>query len=142
MGVVVNIVRVGSEEIESNYRNNVAAALVRVMGQFRPPAPTNVCRTLTASPRLLEARRSSMVRLVARNRLGQPVQGRVVHALGAGVRLHARTDRQGVARMAMIPKRLGLVHFASGERVVGSSARLSCVTVLGVQAAKPTRVTG
>ena len=30
VGVVVDIVRVGSEEIESNYRNNVAAALARV----------------------------------------------------------------------------------------------------------------
>ena len=37
VGVVVDIVRVGSEEIESNYRNNVAGALARVIGPFRPP---------------------------------------------------------------------------------------------------------
>ena len=37
VGVVVDIVRVGSEEIESNYRNNVAAALARVIGPLRPP---------------------------------------------------------------------------------------------------------
>ena len=37
IGPVVDIVRVGSEEIESNYHNNVASALVRVVGPFRPP---------------------------------------------------------------------------------------------------------
>ena len=142
VGVVVNIVRVGSEEIESNYRNNVAAALVRVVGPFRPPAPTNVCRTLSASPQLLEDGRSSMVRLVARNRLGRPLSGHVVRARGAGVRLQARTDRQGVARMAMIPRRVGLVFFASGPRVLASRTRPACVTRLGVQRARPTQVTG
>ena len=41
VGVVVDIVRVGSEEIESNYRNNVAAALARVIGPLTPPAPAS-----------------------------------------------------------------------------------------------------
>ena len=44
--------------------------------------------------------------------------------------------------MAMIPGRLGLVFFASGERVLASRERPACLTVLGVQVAKPTRVTG
>jgi hypothetical protein len=140
--MVVNIVRVASEEIEPNYRNNVAAALVRVVGPFRPPAPTNVCRTLSASPPNLEDGRSSMVRLVARNRLGRPVSGLVVRARGAGVRLQARTDRQGVARMELIPGRVGLVFFASGPRLLRVRGRPSCVTVLGVQRARSTKVTG
>ena len=41
--VVVDIVRVGSEEIESNYRNNVAAALARVIGPFTPAGPPKRC---------------------------------------------------------------------------------------------------
>ena len=61
VGPVVDVVRVGSEEIESNYRNNIASALVRVIGPLRPPTLPTVCRTLTAAPRLLRPgeRRSS-----------------------------------------------------------------------------------
>ena len=83
-----------------------------------------------------------MVRSIARSRLGRPLSGLVVRARGAGVQLQARTDRQGVARMAMIPRRVGLVFFASGTRVLASSARPACVTRLGVQRARPTQVTG
>ena len=54
VGVVVNIVRVWSEEIESNYRNNVAAALARVVGPFRPPPVADPARRLP-HPRGLSA---------------------------------------------------------------------------------------
>ena len=37
VGLVVDIVRVGSEEQESSYRNNVAAAVARVVGPPTPP---------------------------------------------------------------------------------------------------------
>ena len=47
VGVVVDIVRVGSEEVESNYRNNVAAALAHVI---TPPIQLNACRALTVEP--------------------------------------------------------------------------------------------
>jgi uncharacterized repeat protein (TIGR01451 family) len=143
VGTVVDVVRVSSEEIESNYRNNVAAALARVVGALRPPVAIGGCRTLTASPRVLEARRTSVVRLEARNRLGGPVRNLVVHARGAGVRLRTRTDRRGVARLQLTPARLGLVVFASGGlRSLAGSSSNQCVTVLGVRAAAPTRVTG
>ena len=45
VGVVVDIVRVSSEEQESNYRNNVAAAIAQVVG--RSPLPSSS----TAVPR-------------------------------------------------------------------------------------------
>ena len=99
VGVVVDIVRVGSEEIESNYRNNVAAALARVIGPLTPPAPTNVCRTLTAAPRVLQSGRSSVVRLTARNRLGKPLANVAVRARGAGVDMQAQ-DRPARDRPA------------------------------------------
>ena len=143
VGTVVNIVRVGSEEIESNYRNNVAAAVARVVGRTRVLGAIAGCRTLTAAPPALEARRTSTVRLEARNRLGKAVAGLVVRAAGAGVRLRARTDRQGVARMEMTPSRVGLVHFASGgRRTLASSGVPTCFTALGAQRARPTKVTG
>ena len=113
------------------------------MGGFRPPVAIAGCRTLTASPRLLEARRTSIVRLEARNRLGKPVPGLLVGARGAGVRLRAKTDRHGVARLQMTPARLGLVVFASGgQRSLASRSSFRCLTVLGVRAALPTQVTG
>ena len=90
VGVVVNIVRVWSEEIESNYRNNVAAALARVVGPFtaaavdRSPTQLGACRTLVASPRSLQARRASIVRLTAYDRRGRPRAGVAVAATGAG----------------------------------------------------------
>ena len=142
VGMVANVVRVGSEEIESNYRNNVAAALVRVIGPFRPPSGLNLCRTLTAEPLVLQAGRSSVVRLTARNRRGQPLPGIAVRARGAGVNLLARTDRSGVARITVLPKRVGRVFFASGGPRVVAVRAPHCVTLLGVLRASPTQVTG
>ncbi len=141
VGVVVDIVRVGSEEIEANYRNNVAAALARVIGPLTPPVGLDICRTLAAEPRLLQSGRSSVVLVTARNRLGKPLRSYLVHARGAGVNVRARTNRQGVARFTMAPSRLGLVVFSSSGRVL-SARGPSCRTLLGVLGAQDTIVTG
>jgi hypothetical protein len=141
VGVVVDIVRVGSEEIESNYRNNIAAALARVIGPLTPPAPANTCRTLTAAPRVLQSGRTSMVRVTARNRLGKPLGNIAVRALGAGVNSQARTDRQGIARFRMSPTTIGLVHFAASGRTLAARGS-QCRTLLGVLRARGTQVTG
>jgi hypothetical protein len=144
VGVVVDVVRVGSEEIESNYRNNVAAALARVNGPLTPPAGLGICRTLTAEPRFLRSGRSSVVRVTARDRLGRALANHVVRARGAGVDARARTDRRGVARFAMSPDRVGLVVFSSGGRTLTARAapRPTCRTLLGVLAAEGGIVTG
>jgi uncharacterized repeat protein (TIGR01451 family) len=141
VGVVVDIVRVGSEEHESNYRNNVASALARVIGPLRPPVVLDSCRTLTAEPRALQHGRSSVVRLTARNRHGTPLRGFVVRARGAGIDATARTDRQGVARFKLIPPRVGLVVFSSDGRTP-PLRRSACRTLLGVLGAEDTNVTG
>ena len=140
VGVVVDIVRVGSEEVESNYRNNVAAALARVIGPLKPPRAQNICLTLVAEPRALEKGRSSVVRLTARNRLGRPINGLRVRARGASVDERARTDRQGVARFSVTPARLGLLVFI-GDRAKATGPR-TCQTRLGVLGAHDTIVTG
>jgi hypothetical protein len=141
VGVVANIVRVGSEEPESNYRNNVAAALARVIGPLTPPVPARTCRTLTAEPRVLESRRSSTVRVTARNRLGRPLAGVPVRARGAGVDVRASTGADGVARLVVTPRRLGVVFLVGGDRVLAAGGS-ECRTLLGVLTAKPTNVTG
>jgi len=134
VGVVVNIVRVGSEEIESNYRNNVAAALAVVT------QPLSECRTLVAQPRLLQGGRSSVVRVLARNALQQPVSGLSVRARGPGVDRRARTNRQGIARFIVSPGSLGLMRFI-GDRA-RAAGPLECQTLLGVLGASDTKVTG
>ena len=133
IGEILNVVRVGSEEPESNYRNNVASALVRVVGAFRPPSiVTAACRTITAAPRFLLVGRSSIVLVTARNELGRPLRGLSVRARGAGVRQHARTDNRGIARFTMTPTIGGLVFFSGSERAIAASRR--CQTRLGVVA--------
>jgi hypothetical protein len=141
VGVAVDVVRVGSEEIESNYRNNVAAALARVIGPLTPPSPATACRTLTASPRGLESGRTSIVRVTARNRLGKPLQGVAVRARGPGVDARATTADDGVARLTVTPGGVGLVLFAGGERTLAGRGS-QCRTRLGVLEARPTHVTG
>jgi hypothetical protein len=103
-----------------------------------------VCKILTAEPRLLQARRSSIVRLSARDARGNPVSGVTVRAVGAGVCGKARTDRQGVARMALRPGRVGIVAFVGTPRGARTVAAVGprCATVLGVLAAQATQVTG
>lgn len=141
IGQVVNIVRVGSEEQESNYRNNVAAAIVQVVGSFTPLRAGNRCDTLVAEPRALQSGRSSVVRLTARNALGRPVAGVRVRARGPGVDQRGVTDRHGVARLTLSPGQLGLVHFLGSPRtVVGGGS--PCRTLLGVLGAEDTIVTG
>ena len=141
VGPVVNIVRVGSEEQESNYRNNVAAAIVQVVGSFTPLRAGNRCDTLVAEPRALQSGRSSVVRLTARNPLGRPVAGVRVLARGPGVDQRGVTDRHGVARLTLSPGQLGLVHFiGSPRRLVGGGS--PCRTLLGVLGANATHVTG
>ena len=141
VGLVVDIVRVGSEEDESSYRNNVAAALARVIGPLSPPAPAGVCRTLAAAPRILRSGRASIVLVTARNRLGRPLRRVAVHARGAGVQQTALTDARGTARFALMPTRVGLMLFTGSTRQLAVRGP-QCRTLLGVLAAQGTHVTG
>lgn len=134
VGVIVNIVRVSSAGIESNNRNNVAAALALAV------EPLRICRTLTAAPRVLQSGRSSVVRVLARNALQRPVSGLSVRARGPGLDIRARTDSRGIARFSVSPSRLGLVFF-TGDRA-RTRGLLRCRTVLGVLGASATQVTG
>ena len=133
--------RVGSEEIEPNYRNNVAAALARVIGPVTPPAGLKLCRTLTAEPRSLQGGRTAIVRVTARNPLGKPLARVPVRARGAGVRERTTTGADGVARFAMTPRQLGIVYFEESGRTVASRGS-QCRTLLGVQKTLGGSVTG
>jgi uncharacterized repeat protein (TIGR01451 family) len=140
-GIVVNIVRVSSEEPESNYRNNVAVAIARVVGRLTPPVALKRCNTLTVAPRLLRSGRSSIVVLTARNRLGQPLAGVRVRVRGPGVDQSVTTDRRGTVRRTVLPTFVGLVFFTGTPRTLAAGGS-PCRTLLGVLSASDTRVTG
>jgi Domain of unknown function DUF11 len=142
IGAILNVVRVGSEEQESDYLNNVAAVLVRVVGPLRPPPASNaVCRTLVAAPRALRAGQTLIVLATARNRFGAPVPGVIVHARGSGVSKRPRTNARGVARFTVTASSPGLVSFRGAPRAP-AAARTRCATFLAVLRAATPSLTG
>jgi hypothetical protein len=144
IGVIVNTVRVDSEEQESNYLNNTASAVVHVTGL--PTAPGKVvvayaCQSLTTEPGRLHAGQTSIVLTTAKDRFGAPVPGLTVYMRGAGLDRHARTNPAGVARFVFTAHRTGLIVFARAPRVT-LSARAPCATLLAVLKASQPSFTG
>ena len=150
VGRVLNVVRVGSEEQESNYLNNTAAALVRITAPIRDSVvdaaraarAARTCTALTVEPRSLESGSTSIVLATARNRYGRPLRHLTVHAIGIGVAETATTDARGIARFALTPAQLGIVRFREALRLP-SASRTTCRTLLAVLAARSQKpVTG
>jgi hypothetical protein len=151
VGRALNVVRVSSEEQESNYHNNTAAALVRITAPVKKAAARAVkgaafstaCNTLGAAPHALQADSTAIVRATARNRFGRPLQGLTVRAFGLGLDRRARTNDQGIVRFALTPTRTGIVHFQHGVRLrAGVHSRCKTfLAVLGTTINKPA-VTG
>jgi hypothetical protein len=141
IGEILNVVRVGSEEQESDYLNNTASNLVRIIGPFSPPPQKPACRTLGAAPKQLHAGRTSIVLTTARNRFGAPVPGVTVHVRGPGVSGRAKTNARGIARFTVTPTRSGFVSFRGALRSP-AAARTVCATFLAALSARPGSVTG
>ena len=149
-GRVLNVVRVSSEEQESDYLNNTAAALVRITAPINEAAANAVkgaavsraCSTVVAQPRTLQVRGTSIVLATARNRYGKPLRRLTVRALGLGINEQARTDSRGIARFALTPRQRGLVYFQHDLRLQ-AGVRSRCRTLLAVLGATATNpVTG
>jgi uncharacterized repeat protein (TIGR01451 family) len=149
IGRALNVVRVGSEEQESNYLNNTASALVRITAPKKQSFAHGVkgafarftCDTLTAQPAALRARTTSIVLATARNRFRQPLAGVAVRVAGLGVHERGRTNRQGVARFSVTPQRIGVVSIERvGRLLAGASSQ--CRTLLGALASGKNSVTG
>jgi hypothetical protein len=141
IGPILNVVRVGSEEQETNYLNNVASNLVRVIGPLRPPPSRAICATLGAAPRAIRADDTYLVVTIARNRFGAPVPGVTVHMRGPGVSGHAKTNARGVARFNVKPSSTGFLSFRGAPRTP-AAVRAPCATFLAVLKAATPSVTG
>ena len=142
VGEILNVVHVGSEEAESNYLNNTAAALVRVTGEVAGESVSFVrdaaCHTLGAAPRVMYRGATSVVLATALNRFGKPVRGLQVRARGPVINQTARTNARGIARFVITPSHAGIVYFGRTNGVTGPR----CRTRLGVLGAVHTQVTG
>jgi hypothetical protein len=150
VGVIVNTVRIGSEEQESNYLNNTAGAIARVTAPFKPPRPPGggaagteaaaTCRTLTAEPTKLRAGAAFVVFATARNLLGQPLRGVSVRLQGPHIQQRATTDARGVARFHVTPRQRGVLLLGGSPRSTASAR--SCRTVLAIVGSGRVTVTG
>jgi uncharacterized repeat protein (TIGR01451 family) len=141
IGEILNVVRVGSEEPESDYLNNTASNIVRVVGPFKPPPQTAACRTLGAAPEVLRTGTTSIVLTKARDRFGTPVPGVTVHMSGPGVSGHAKTNSRGIARFTVTPTTSGFVSFRGALRSPAAAWPV-CATYLAALSAQPGSVTG
>jgi hypothetical protein len=142
IGEILNVVRVGSEEQESNYLNNTASNIVRVVGPRVPPRQTLLaCRTLGAAPKVLRAGTTSIVLTTARDRFGTPVAGVTVHMRGPGVSGHAKTNSRGIARFTVTPTGSGFAFFRGALRSPTAAGPV-CATYLAALSPQPGSVTG
>jgi uncharacterized repeat protein (TIGR01451 family) len=149
IGRALNVVRVSSEEQESNYLNNTASALVRITAPKKQSAANGVkgavarftCNTLTAQPASLRARTTSIVLATARNRFHQPLAGVAVQVAGLGVHERRRTNRQGIVRFSVTPQQTGVVSIERVGRSLASAAS-QCRTLLGALSSGKNSVTG
>jgi Domain of unknown function DUF11/Prealbumin-like fold domain len=141
VGTVVDVVRVGSEEEESDYTNNTASAIARVTarGIAGAAGARSACRTLTVLPVALHARATGVLLVTTRSRFGRTQRGVRIQLAGAGIGRSAVTDARGVARFTLTPLEVGVV-LVRGRPA--PFARRACTSLIGVLPARATRVTG
>ena len=131
-GTITNTAVVAGHETESDLSNNTASADTRVRGRLTPP----VCYSLSVRPRLLTVGHRTVVRIGVR--AGSKVAVHVPVSLrGAGIARTARTDRRGIARLVLVPRKVGLIRVRVPNRRSCSSPQIGVAGVF-----KPPHFTG
>jgi uncharacterized repeat protein (TIGR01451 family) len=128
IGARVNAVEVDGAEPDPNLTNNVASALVHVVG------PT-VCARLRLNRRSVMVGRPLTLSTTARAVRGTPIWGLSVVLRGPGVARSTTTNRFGNAAFRLIPRRRGMLVMS-----VGRSRR--CAVSVGVRGAVSPDVSG
>jgi hypothetical protein len=128
IGARVNAVEVDGAEPDPNLTNNVASALVHVVG------PT-VCARLRLNRRSVMVGRPLTLSTTARAVRGTPIWGLSVVLRGPGVARSTTTNRFGNAAFRLIPRRRGMLVMS-----VGRSRR--CAVSVGVRGAVSPEVSG
>ena len=135
-GVLTNTVTVVGKEPEASTANNQATATTTLV-----PTPLVrqtkelVCDTFTVTPKSLRVgKRATIVVHVTGG--GKPVKGRKVIVKGAGILKSGRTNARGVVRIAVNPRRPGIVTITVPQKLTCGNKRI------GVVGAFETRFTG
>jgi len=115
VGVQVDTVLVRGAEVDPAPANNVASALVHV-NSFTPPSVRPVCAQIRLTPHVGTAGQPFALRARVVDRTGKAISGAPVRAHGVGVDLLRRTNRLGVARFVIKPRRAGLLAVRGGVR--------------------------
>jgi hypothetical protein len=97
-------------------------------GNFRIPfEPPRVCRTLKLNRHQAFIGRKVTIKATCRDQHGKGMKNEKVLIQGAGVKLTARTDKNGVATVTLTPTKVGIIRF----RVVGSQRCKAQIAVRG-----------
>jgi uncharacterized repeat protein (TIGR01451 family) len=128
IGARVNVVEVAAAEADPDTTDNVASALVHVVGASQ-------CARLRLSKRTTVPGRTITLSATARSPHSAPVWGLNVIARGAGVTKTVRTNVDGVASFRITPTRPGIM-------LVAVPGHNSCQTGFGVLGAVATSVSG
>jgi hypothetical protein len=125
-GLVTNTVTVVGKEPEANTANNQATATTLVPAPVVRKPQALVCDAVTATPKSLRVgRRATVVVRVSAG--GKPVKGRKVIVKGAGIQKSARTNARGVARIAVTPRRPGIVTITVPQKLTCGGKRIGVV---------------
>jgi uncharacterized repeat protein (TIGR01451 family) len=137
MGTKVNTATVTTTTTETNTANNSAQATVEVTGAFKPAKAA--CGSLVLKRRiLLTAKRVPVVATVVDQRR-KPIKGAAVELKGPGILIVRRTDKTGVARFSIKPRKAGVLRI----RIVQSKTCGAGPAYLAVRGAfLPPKLTG
>ena len=135
-GTITNTVTVVGHEPESDTSDNTATATTLVPTPLTPPTPKPkpkpkpvVCDTFTVTPKGLSADGKTKTVVVRVTNGGKPVKGATVVVKGAGVLKKGKTNRNGVARITIKPKKAGILVVTVPQKLVCGAKRIGVVGV-------------
>ena len=123
--------------------NNVDDAQTLVVAPFTPPKPKPkpptrkpqakpkpvICSMLTVQPKLLKANgHKQTIRAIVRAKR-KAVVGAKVHVVGPKLKVTAKTDRKGVARIAVRPSQAGLIQVRITNKKACNTQRIGVIGV-------------
>jgi hypothetical protein len=126
-GTVKNTATTVGNEQETNTANNSASSSVQVQGPFVPPV--QYCTAVGVTPKSLLAGRPATLRMKVTQH-GKAIAGVRVRIKGSTLLIVTKpSDRQGLVRQVVHPKKAGIVRFAP---VAHKTCRTVRVGVIGV----------
>jgi hypothetical protein len=126
-GVIFNKATVVGNEPETNTANNTDTAQTLVKGPFVPKVVRHGCIDIEITTRSTTVGRHSRLTIHV-TELGKAAAGIRVRVHGAGVdRISPRSDRHGVIRMTVTPRKAGIIRITTPSRASCGTPRIGVV---------------